>query len=136
MATDAELDHRVAVLTNWGVWGSFGLCVLASGFAEDDYPLGVSGLALLAAGFIAHVIINRVWRTGFRDGEIATAMIAFGVAVLGFVITWIADPALSRPRVWLGLSGAVLAAGGLFTYLASRFGLRGAFSMFHTGKGA
>lgn len=136
MATDAGFDHRVAVLTNWGFWGSFGVAVLVSGFSEDAYLLGLAGLALFAAGFVGHVIINHVWRTGFRDGEVATAMIAFGIAVLGFVLTWIAEPGMSRPRVYLALTGVALAVGGLFIYLASRFGLRGAFSMFHTDRRA
>ena len=43
---------------------------------------------LFAAGFVAHVIVKQVYSAAFRDGEIATAMVAFGIAVPGFVVAW------------------------------------------------
>jgi hypothetical protein len=134
--TDAEpgltdLEDRLAVLTNWSFWGSFGLCFLLSGFAQSQYFVGLFGFILLGAGFVSHLIINRVFNTTFRNGEVASAIGIFGIGVLGFILVWIVDPALARPRVWLGLTGAAISVGGLFAYLATRFGLKNSFSMFH-----
>ncbi len=129
--TEADLEDKLAVLTNWSFWGSFGLCFLLSGFAQSQYFVGLLGFGLLGAGFVSHLIINRVFGAAFRDGEVATAVGVFGVGVLGFILVWIADPALARPRVWLGLTGTAIAVGGLLVYLTTRFGLKNSFSMFH-----
>jgi hypothetical protein len=128
---EADLEDRLAVLTNWSFWGSFGLCFLLSGFVQSQYFVGLLGFGLFGAGFVCHLIINRVFATTFRDGEVTTAIGVFGVGVLGFILVWIADPALARPRVWLGLTGTAIAVGGLFAYLSTRFGLKNSFSMFH-----
>ena len=129
--SEADLENRLAVLTNWSFWGSFGVCFVLSGFAESRYLVGLAGFALIGAAFVSHLIINRIYRTSFRDGEITTAVAAFGIALLAFVVAWVAAPGMDRPRVWLGLTGAALGVGGLFAYLTTRFGLINSFSMFH-----
>lgn len=128
---ESELENRLAVLTNWSFWGSFGTCFVLSGFAESRYLIGVAGFALIGVAFVSHLIINRVFGTSFRNGEITTAVSAFGVALLAFILAWIVAPDMDRRRVWLGLTGAALGVGGAFTYLAARFGLINSFSMFH-----
>jgi hypothetical protein len=128
---ESEFENRLAVLTNWSFWGSFGACFVLSGFAESRYLIGVAGFALIGVAFVSHLIINRVFGTSFRNGEITTAVSAFGVALPAFILAWIVAPDMDRPRVWLGLTGAALGVGGAFTYLAARFGLINSFSMFH-----
>jgi hypothetical protein len=128
---DSDFENRMAVLVNWSFWGGFGVCFLLSGFSEGLYLLGLVGFAALCAGFVSHLIINQVFGAGFRNGEVAAAVGAFGLAILGFVIAWIANPDLGRPQVWLGLTGAALGVAGIFAYLATRFGLKDSFSMFH-----
>jgi hypothetical protein len=34
---ESDLENRLAVLTNWSFWGSFGTCFVLSGFAESRY---------------------------------------------------------------------------------------------------
>ncbi len=128
---EADLENRLAVLTNWSFLGSFGVCFVLSGFAESQYLVGLAGFALIGVAFVSHLIINRIFGTSFRDGEVTTAVAAFGVALLAFVLAWIVAPGMDRPRVWLGLTGAALGVGGLFAYLTARFGLINSFSMFH-----
>jgi hypothetical protein len=128
---ESKLENRLAVLTNWSFWGSFGTCFVLSGFAESRYLIGVAGFALIGVAFVSHLIINRVFGTSFRNGEITTAVSAFGVALLAFILAWIVAPDMDRRRVWLGLTGAALGVGGAFTYLAARFGLINSLSMFH-----
>jgi hypothetical protein len=128
---ESDLENRLAVLTNWSFWGSFGMCFVLSGFAENRYLIGVAGFALIGVAFVSHLIINRVFETSFRNGEITTAAAAFGIALLAFILAWIVAPDMDRPRVWLGLTGAALGVGGMFAYLTARFGLINSFSMFH-----
>lgn len=126
-----DAEHRLAVLTNWGFWGSFAIATVASGFATDNVLVSLAGYAMLAAGFVSHVIVNWVWHASFRNGEIAAAFGLFGVAVVTFLASWLLEPGFSRADVYSGLLGLVLVLAGFLAYLTTRFGLRGSFSMFH-----
>ena len=83
---ESDLENRRAVLTNWSFWGSFGTCFVLSGFAESRYLISVAGFALIGVAFVSHLIINRVFGTSFRNGEITTAVSAFGIALLAFIL--------------------------------------------------
>ena len=131
MAGEASVESRIAVLTNWGFLGSFGVGFVLSGFRSDSYLLGLLGFALLAAAFVAHLLINRIYAIEFAEGEIATAFAIFGLALLGFVASWLFTPNFDRTQVGLGLTGAALAVAGCFAYVVTRHGLKGSFSMFH-----
>jgi hypothetical protein len=128
---EEDAEHRLAVLTTWGLFGPFALAVGASGFAADRYLVCLGAYGLLAAAFVAHVIVNWVYGRGFRNGEVAAAIGIYGVAVLVFMASWLLDPAFSTADVYAGLTGLVLAIGGFLGYLITRYGLRGSFSMFH-----
>ncbi|MBV8793526.1 MAG: hypothetical protein JO136_01190, partial [Hyphomicrobiales bacterium] len=52
MAGDESVESRIAVLTNWGFLGAFGVGFVLSGFRSDSYLLGLLGFALLAAAFV------------------------------------------------------------------------------------
>lgn len=80
MAGDESVESRIAVLTNWGFLGAFGVGFVLSGFRSDSYLLGLLGFALLAAAFVAHLIINRIYAIEFAEGEIAAAFAIFGLA--------------------------------------------------------
>ncbi len=134
MRADQDMENRLAVLTSWGLLGPFGIGFVLSGFRSGIYAVGLFGFGLLVIGFVSHLIINRIYGVDFRNGEIASAFGLFGVATLGFVATWVFDPAFGRNAVLLGLTGCSLAVAGVFAYVATRYGLRGSFSMFHTAK--
>lgn len=137
MAGEASVESRIAVLTNWGFFGAFGVGSVLSGFRSDSYLLGLLGFALLAAGFVAHLIINRIYAIEFAEGEIAAAAFAiFDVALLGFVASWLFTPNFDRTQVELGLTGSALAVVGCFAYVVTRHGLKGSFSMFHIKRPA
>jgi DMSO/TMAO reductase YedYZ heme-binding membrane subunit len=131
MAGEASVESRIAVLTNWGFLGALGVGFVLSGFRSDSYLLGLLGFALLAAAFVAHLIINRIYAIEFAEGEIAAAFAIFGLALLGFVASWLFTPSFDRTQVELGLTGSALAVAGCFAYVVTRHGLKGSFSMFH-----
>jgi DMSO/TMAO reductase YedYZ heme-binding membrane subunit len=136
MAGEASVESRIAVLTNWGFLGAFGVGFVLSGFRSDSYLLGLLGFALLAAAFVAHLIINRIYAIEFAEGEIAAAFAIFGLALLGFVASWLFTPNFDRTQVELGLTGSALAVVGCFAYVVTRHGLKGSFSMFHIKRPA
>jgi hypothetical protein len=128
---EEDAEHRLAVLTNWGFWGGFAIALVASGFAADSVVVSLAGYGLLVAGFVSHVIVNWVYGTGFRNGEVTAAFGLFGVAVVTFLLSWLLNPLFSRADVVSGLAGLAIVVFGFIVYLTTRFGLRGSFSMFH-----
>ncbi|MCW6509003.1 hypothetical protein [Lichenifustis flavocetrariae] len=129
-----SIESRFAVMTNWSLFAPFGAGFVLSGFRVADLTLGLFGFALLAAGTVSHLVINRVYGIEFSDGQIAVAAGLFLVALLGFLASWIAAPAFAPANVLLGLAGTAIVIAGAFAYVATRYGLRGAFSMFHARR--
>lgn len=133
---DSDAEHRLAVLTSWGLFGSLSLGTVATAFRADSVVVAIAGYAILVAGFVAHLVINRIYRRDFRSGEIATAFTLFGVAVLAFLASWAFDPAFTATDVEIGLVGLTVVIAGFLVYVITRYGLTGAFSMFHPHRGA
>jgi hypothetical protein len=131
MLTIRQTERRLAVVANWALFGSFGLGLIQSGAASGRGAIGLLGFALIIVGFIAQVIINRIYGGGFTAGEIALGFSAFGIAVIGFVAAWIFDPRFGAADVVTGLSGFAAIIACFIAYLVTRYGLRGSFSMFH-----
>ena len=78
----ASLERRLAVMTHWGLAGSFGMAFLLSGFNASDWTCGLLGYALLIGGFVGHVLINHYFDSGFNAGEVALGLILFGLFAL------------------------------------------------------
>lgn len=131
MATVRETERRLAVITSWGLAGSFGLCCIMSGFNQSELALGLLGFALLIAGFVAHLIIGNIFGAIFDTGEIIVGFILFGVGLIAFATTWIYDSRFDSVDVAMGLAGFAAIIACFFVYLVTRFGLKGSFSMFH-----
>lgn len=126
-----DFEHRMATLTSWALFGSVGTCAVLSGFSQDAYPVSLAGYGILIIGFIAHLIINRIFGRAFRPGEIAAGFSIFGVCVLGLITGWLLDPQFSTSDLISGIAGVSSAVLTFLVYVTTRFGLRGSFSMFH-----
>lgn len=133
MATFRDTERRLAVVTCWSLCAPFALAFVISGFA-GSVVMGAIGFAILVVGFVAHVIINQLYGTGFTTGEIVVGFIAFDVALLSFMGAWIATPELGGARVITGLAGFGAIVLCFVVYLVTRYGMKGAFSMFHQAR--
>jgi hypothetical protein len=131
MTAIEQTEKRLAVVTNWALFGSFGTGFVLSGFGDGDLAAGLIGFALLVLGFIAHVIINRVFDAGFSRGEVALGLIVFGISVLSFIGSWIFDPEFDGVNIIIGLAGFSAMVACLVVYIVTKFGLRGSFAMIH-----
>ncbi|MET1027668.1 MAG: hypothetical protein ABWY00_10905 [Dongiaceae bacterium] len=131
MMTIRQTERRLAVVTNWGVFGAFGLGLIQSGLGSGRILLGLLGFALLVVGFIAQVIINRLYGGGFTRGEVAFGFTVFGIAVLGFIGDWLFDSTFTAADIVIGMSGFAALIACFAIYLTARYGLKSAFSMFH-----
>ena len=131
MATVRETERRLAIITNWGFVGSFGLCLIMSGFNDSQLALGLIGFAVLIGGFISHLIIGNLFGTIFDSGEVIVGFILFGIGLVAFMVSWLFDPRFDSADVAMGLAGFAAIIACFIVYVITRFGLKGSFSMFH-----
>ena len=130
MSKPAMVERDLLVFSIWAVLGFGGLCLVLEGFARDSYPVSLAGIAAIVAAFVAHIIVNGIFNTGFRPGETALGISAFGILAVGFIGGW-AFGELSPADYWAGLTLFAVLAFGLLADLSTRYGMRGAFSRFH-----
>jgi len=123
------IESRVAVYTNWALFGSFGFGFTVSGFSDGNFVLGLIGFALFLIGFCVHLIIQRIFGTNFSKGEVALALTIFSVSILAFVGSWLFDPRFDKMGSLIGLTGFSSIVIGLIVYLVTKFGLKESYSM-------
>ena len=132
MTTLHATERRLAVTSNWALFGSFGLCFVLSGFALPLVPAILGGFGLFVAGFISHLVINAVFHHGFTTGEVVTGFVAFGVGLACFMGAVVLGEGVTGPEFAAGIAGFAALVLCFLVYLITKFGLKGAFSRFHT----
>jgi len=130
MSTPARMERSILVFSIWAVLGILGLGFLLEGFSRDAYPVSLVGIALIVLAFLAHIIVNAIFGQGFLMGETALGIGSFGILALLFIIGWLASD-LSTSDYHSGITLFSVLLAGFIAYLATRYGLRGAFSRFH-----
>ena len=130
MSSPKTVDRDLLVFSIWAVLGFLGAAFLLEGLTRDAYWVSLIGIAVIVAAFIAHIIVNAVFDTGFANGEVALGIGSFGLLAFVFIASWFTGD-MSMPDFWSGLTLFSVLAAGLFVYLSTRHGLRGAFSRFH-----
>ncbi len=130
METQSQTERQLLVFATWCVCGFAGFAFLLEGFSRDAYLISLIGIAFVVAGFVAHIVINAIFGTGFSQGETALGIGSFGVVVAAFAGGWIAGE-YGQSDIWSGLTLIVIISVGLLAYLSTRYGMRGAFSQFH-----
>lgn len=130
MSKSAMIERDLLVFSIWAVLGFGGLAFLLEGFSRDSYMISLAGTGAIVAAFVAHIVVNGIFATGFRPGEAALGITAFGALAITFIGGW-AVGGLSPADYWSGLTLFAVLAFGLPAYLSTRYGLRGAFSRFH-----
>jgi len=130
MTTRTSIERGILVFSIWATLGFLGLGFWLEAMARDALLLALLGIGLTVAAFVAHIVVNTVFRQGFTRGETALGIGLYGLMALLYVGARLqggmsAEGALSG----LALFGAL--AVGFIVYLATRYGVRGAFSRFH-----
>jgi hypothetical protein len=128
----ATVEKRLAVVTNWSLFASFGMCFVLSGFSAANWGLGLLGYGLLVAGFVGHLVVNHVFETGFSPGEIALGLVLFGISALSFIASALLDPRFGSENLGLGLTGFAALAACMVFYLVIRYGMRGTWDLIHS----
>lgn len=124
------MEHRLAVITSWAFFGAFAFCFVVDGFSYGNLAPGLFGFFLFIVAFVAHVIINWVYRKDFTAGQAALGFVVFVVAALSFVGSLIFDPHFGSVNLTLGLAGFGAIFVSFIFYMFARFGMRGSFTLF------
>lgn len=131
MRTQPEQEKLLAVTVSWALFGLFGVALILTGFASESVVLGAAGYAMLIAGFVAHIIINNLLHQGFTTGETVVGIMAYGAALVCFVASW-AMGVVTGVQFLVGIVGFAAIILGFTIYFVTAYGLKGAFSMFHS----
>jgi hypothetical protein len=127
----AQQEHRLAIMTNWSFFASFGFCLALSGFSESNPFAGVAGFGAFTTAFIGHVVINRIFRADFTNAQIALGLTAFTAAVVVFVASCVFDPHFGEINVGVGLVGFTTLMACFIVYVMINYGVRGSYAMMH-----
>jgi len=129
-----RLERHALVLALWLPLGLLAAGLFHHGFGAGGPWWIAAGFGSVLAGFVAHVIVNAAFGTGFSGREIALALVLFGLTVITLVLSVLLDGAFSARfllPVALGLIGLALA---VVFYMVTRFGTRGAFERFDLAR--
>lgn len=129
--TDEAQEHRLAVMTCWVFFGSFGVCLILSGFAEQSMTAGLAGFFTVIVGFLAHILLNAIYRAGFTQPQIALGLGAYTVGVLCYLASILVSPDFGEIDVATGLIGFSALAAAFVTYIIVNYGVRGSYQMMY-----
>ena len=80
-------------------------------------------------GFVAHIIVNRIFSVGFSNSQVALGLAAFVVGALNFIASCIFDPTFGQTDVFVGLIGFSAIMGSFVVYVLINYGIRGSYVM-------
>lgn len=124
------VERSILIFAIWAVLGFLGLGIFLEGMKTDSWLLSAAGVLIIVLAFVAHIIVNGIFDTGFSPGETALGIGAYGLLGLVFVVA-AAGGTLTMTNYYSGLTLFGTLAAGFLAYLLTRHGLRGAFSRFH-----
>lgn len=84
MITIPPVERQLALISLWGVLGSFGGALILLGLTNSEPIAGAWGSALLVAGYFLHVLVN--WGAGFRLRQAFVSFRWFWALVGAFVL--------------------------------------------------
>lgn len=135
MATRPEpdqsaLDRHALALAIWLSAGFIATVLLVHAFDGGSPWTAAGGFAAFLAGFVAHVIVNAVWRTGFTPRELALGLCLYGAGLVWFLLALLfGSVAAEHLFVPVGLGFLAILIAVVF-YLVTYFGVRRAFEGF------
>jgi hypothetical protein len=131
-----SLERKLLVTTSWACFGAFGLAFALSGFSGGNVWAGLFGFALFVAGFAAHVIINRMFGTGFTQGEVALGFVVFAVSASSFALSWLVLPQFPGANIAIGLVGHTALVAAFVFYMMAVHGVRGSIALIDAARRA
>jgi len=136
MTSDTPIIGRsILIFAAWAVLGFLGLCIFLEGLDRDSWAVSAAGVAVVVLAFVAHIVVNGIFDTGFTTGETVLGIGAYGLLGLVFLAGALGG-GMTMADYYSGLTLFGVLAAGFLAYLFTRHGLRGAFSRFHVKPAA
>ncbi|RUU61153.1 hypothetical protein [Mesorhizobium sp. M2C.T.Ca.TU.002.02.1.1] len=130
LGKNEALDRHVLVMACWLAAALPAAILFDYGFGRGGAPYILAGFAAVLAGFVAHVIVNVVYGTGFSPRELGLGLVIYGFALVLFVILSLVSASFAA-RNFVPVSIGFIATGAVIVfYLVTRFGARQAFDAF------
>jgi hypothetical protein len=128
--TFKPLDRHALVMALWLGFAFLAVTLMKLGIEYASWWALSLGFASVLAGFIAHVLVNVVFKTLFTPKEVALGLSVFAVCLLWFGLAVIFYPQ-HRLSLFLpiALGFVALTAAVIFTMI-TWLGVRGAFESF------
>ncbi len=126
----AALDRHALVMALWLPLAFAAAVLFHAGLASGRPVLVLGAFGVVAAAFLAHVIVNAVLGTRFTTRELALGLVLYGAALLGFGLAVLLSPDFAAKAFWPISGGLLLIFGIVVFYLVTHFGARGAFEGF------
>jgi hypothetical protein len=125
-----SLDRHALVMALWLGFACLAVTLLKVGIHYANWWALSLGFASVLAGFIAHVLINLVFKTRFSPREVALGLFVFAISLLWFGLALIFYPEL-RLSLFLPIAlGLVALTTAVIFTMITWLGVRGAFESF------
>lgn len=130
LGKNEALDRHALVMACWLAAAMPAAILFEYGFGRGGTPYILAGFAAILAGFVAHVIVNVVYGTGFSPRELGLGLVIYGLALVLFVVLSLVSASFAAHN-FLPLSIGFITTGAVVVfYLITRFGARRAFEAF------
>ncbi|ESY62370.1 hypothetical protein NKI77_21795 [Mesorhizobium opportunistum] len=124
------LDRHALVMACWLAVALPAAILFEYGFGRGGTTYILAGFAAILSGFVAHVIANVVYGTGFSPRELGLGLVIYGLALVLFVVLSLVSASFAAHN-FLPLSIGFIATGAVVVfYLITRYGARQAFEAF------
>lgn len=130
LGKNEALDRHALVMACWLAAALPAAILFEYGFGRGGTPYILAGFAAILAGFVAHVIVNVVYGTGFSPRELGLGLVIYGLALVLFVVVSLVSASFALHN-FLPLSIGFITTGAVVVfYLITRYGARHAFEAF------
>lgn len=130
LGKNEALDRHALVMACWLAAVLPAAILFDYGFGQGGAPYVLAGFAAILLGFVAHVIVNAVYQTGFSPRELGLGLVIYGLALILFVIFALVNAQFAA-HYFVPVSIGFITTGAVIVfYLITRFGVRQAFEAF------
>lgn len=125
-----RLDRHALVLAVWLPLVFVAATLFRHGFDVEGLWWIAGGFAALLAAFAGHVIVNVVLGTDFTPREVALGLLAFAIATLALMLSFLRTPDFADTFLLPMALGLVALVAAVVFYLVTAHGTRSAFDLF------
>jgi hypothetical protein len=124
------LDRHALATTIWISCGFVAIACFNYGFGAGGATFVAWGFAAVLAGFVAHIIVNAVYKAYFTSGELALGLVVYAAALVSFGSGLLFSVDFAQ-RQFLPVSlGLIMIPAVVLFYMFSHFGIRRTFESF------